>query len=166
MINKFDLSSFSGDKKILFMKQLEDIIDNECQSQSCDLNGLKLFTCIYLLIIFYSVLELAYDCAKICLRESFGKEVFVNSKFVQNIMFAARTHDGDDKASVASIRCMINVLNNDSQAVRIFLDLNGLTWLVGILECGGSAVRMFYATRLFYMLICQRYNLFILHLVS
>jgi hypothetical protein len=73
------------------------------------------------------------------------------------MMFAVSCTEVNDAASVASIRCMINVLNQNTQSVCAFLGLNGLTWLISVLESDGSTVKMFYAVRLFYMLICQRF---------
>lgn len=102
------------------------------------------------------VLELALDCTRICLRDPNGKEIVANDTCIDEIMFLTHCNNISPGAEIASVRCMTNILNLNSEAVRDFVRLNGFTWLITILQSSANVVKMFYLTRLLYMLIVQR----------
>jgi hypothetical protein len=116
---------------------------------------------------------LAYviDCIRICLRQKNQIEELVTREFIDGLIALV-----DDSAtskqltminvSTAALRCLTNLLNMNPTAVDLFLSLNGLTWLLTKLQNEGHIVHCYYATRLLYMLMSQRYNPLLLILLT
>lgn len=97
---------------------------------------------------------------RIAVRDKSHTEVLICDKFMGNILSFAEHHETD--VSKMAIRCLINLMNENTPAAEIFLDdgVNGLMRVMEVLKRSANGHEChqvkFLVTKLLYMMLSQR----------